>query len=487
MTDRLSRPTRIALLCTAASVAASGLMTPAHAQNTQAQSEAEATAREDQIVITGSRIARRDYIATSPIVTVDSEILEKSASINLEANLNKLPQFSPALTQFVTQDVQVNAGNAIGASTVSLRQLGSNRNVVLVDGRRPTPVNGQNVVDINSIPSAAIERVEIISGGASSTYGADAVGGVVNFILRKNFNGVSVDAQSSITSRGDGFEYRVSGLMGTSLDSGRGAVMMGMEYYNRDSVKQALRPWYSERWADPNVAGTDVFVNDNFVSFGVTRTGITATQVQPSQAAMNTLFRSLGAPSTYTRTDTGAAVNLDIPRSVSVSINEDIGKTVSQRSLYINTTLSRSLATTGSTVGRPFTPLLVNYTGEVDGVERKIANGLGGFFTGVLQENNTDVFLSSPQERYSFFAKGNYDLNDVITLVGQVSFAKTEVRSLFNATNILGSFAATIPYGTDRYLGNSALGIASSIVDSTPTNTADDATMRIIGPAANMA
>ncbi len=125
---------------------------PALAQETAAEaSEGQA------IVITGSRIVRRDYTATSPIVTVDTDLIEKSSSINLEANLNKLPQFAPAITQFGPPegrgDINSTATNTPGATTVSLRQLGSNRNLVLIDGRRPTPINGTGVVDINSIPS----------------------------------------------------------------------------------------------------------------------------------------------------------------------------------------------------------------------------------------------------------------------------------------------------------------------------------------------
>src|SRR5690606_4303138 len=186
--------------------------------------DASGTTGASQIIVTGSRIARRDYSATSPIVTVDAELLEESSAVNLEANLNKLPQFTPALTQFATGDVQATANNTIGISTVSLRSLGSNRNLVLIDGRRGTPINGSGVIDINSIPSAAVQRVEVITGGASSTYGADAVGGVVNFILKDDFTGVEFDAQGSLSERGDGFEYTVSGLVGASLDDRRGNV-----------------------------------------------------------------------------------------------------------------------------------------------------------------------------------------------------------------------------------------------------------------------
>jgi len=215
------------------------------------------------ILVTGSRIARRDYTATSPIVTVDATLLEQSSSINLEANLNKLPQLAPALTQFGPPegrgDINSTATNTPGATTVSLRQLGSNRNLVLVDGRRQTPVNGTGVVDINSIPSAAIERVEIITGGASSTYGADAVGGVVNFILKDDFEGVSLDGQYGISERGDGAEFRISGLFGARTSDGRGNVMLGMERYEREQIRQFARPWYVDLYSSPDTLGNTIF------------------------------------------------------------------------------------------------------------------------------------------------------------------------------------------------------------------------------------
>ncbi len=124
-------------------------------------------------------------------------------------DLNKLPQFAPALTQFgpptdqLRNNVEASAFNTPGATSISLRQLGPNRNVVLLDGRRQTPVNGTGVVDINSIPSAAVERVEVITGGASSTYGADAVApGVAKLHPEEELPGFSIDAQIGITAGG---------------------------------------------------------------------------------------------------------------------------------------------------------------------------------------------------------------------------------------------------------------------------------------------
>src|SRR5215471_21076961 len=157
----------------------------------------------EEIVVTGSRIARRDFSSQTPIVTVDKEAFTNRTAVGLEATLDQLPQFnmtgagtasSVAGSASATPFPQANA--APGAATINLRGLGVNRSLVLVDGRRVQPVNGYLVVDLNQIPSAAIDRVEVITGGAAAVYGADAIAGVVNLILKKNFEGVQVNAQS---------------------------------------------------------------------------------------------------------------------------------------------------------------------------------------------------------------------------------------------------------------------------------------------------
>src|SRR5690606_11231362 len=122
----------------------------------------------------------------------------------LESVLNAMPQFIPAATQFDSQDFQQSPTVTLGATTVSLRGLGSNRNLVLLSGRRGMPVNASMAVDINTIPSAAIDRIETITGGASAVYGADAVAGVVNFVLKENLEGVELDAQTSFHQHGGG-------------------------------------------------------------------------------------------------------------------------------------------------------------------------------------------------------------------------------------------------------------------------------------------
>ncbi len=118
-----------------------------------------------------------------------------------------------------------------------MRGLGPNRNLVLIDGMRAVPVNATMAVDINTIPAAAIDRVEVITGGASSVYGADAVSGVVNFILKKNFQGINVDGQYGAMQNGHAGNARLSALMGINSSDGRGNLMVGMEYDRREAVE----------------------------------------------------------------------------------------------------------------------------------------------------------------------------------------------------------------------------------------------------------
>src|SRR5512139_1755304 len=119
-----------------------------------------------EVTVTGSRIVRRDLDAASPVVTVSNEQFERTATTSIEQTLNTLPQFAPA-----------GPTSTPGAATLNLRGIGANRNLVLIDGRRPQPANASLVVDINTIPQAAIQGLEGITGGASAVYGPDAIAG----------------------------------------------------------------------------------------------------------------------------------------------------------------------------------------------------------------------------------------------------------------------------------------------------------------------
>src|SRR5690606_35021796 len=133
----------------------------------------------EEVVVTGSRIVRRDFDASTPIMTVDAERLETTSTLSVESVLNQMPQFAPAQSQFSAQgQIQTSPTASLGIGTVNLRGVGTNRTLVLIDGRRAQPANASLVVDLNTVPSAAIERFETITGGASAVYGADALAGV---------------------------------------------------------------------------------------------------------------------------------------------------------------------------------------------------------------------------------------------------------------------------------------------------------------------
>ncbi len=289
---------------------------------------------------------RRDLDATSPIVTVDAQRLENSSTISIESVLNQMPQFVPEGTQFDSANASSGAVT-LGIASVNLRGIGANRTLVLVDGRRAQPANASLVVDLNTIPSAAIERVETITGGASAVYGADALAGVVNFVLKKDFEGVDMDLQTSMTQEGDGEETRFSSLLGVNGEGGNSNVMLGVEWYQREAVLQKDRDFFVNGWADPgNESGG--FLNATGYSPGLVPAGYTTPAVpgiaRPTQAAVDALFAPYGfAPGT-------------------VRNNNEI---------YFQTD------------GRPFTLTGVNYTGPMQSLEN---NGDG--FEGVRRQPN---------------------------------------------------------------------------------------------------
>lgn len=224
----------------------------------------------EEITVTGSRIVRRDYSAQTPIVTVEKEAFENRMNVGLEATLNQLPQFAVAGSQSALSSAQTPfpaATAAPGAATINLRNLGLNRTLVLIDGKRVQPANGLLVVDVNTIPSAALERVEVITGGAAAVYGADAISGVVNFILKKNFSGFDANVRYGTTMEGDGNETSISGLFGADLGNGRGNVMVGADYSKRDVILGKDRDWVRAGWNDPNTNGGGLG-SSNLTQFG---------------------------------------------------------------------------------------------------------------------------------------------------------------------------------------------------------------------------
>ncbi|MGF1549175.1 MAG: TonB-dependent receptor domain-containing protein [Sphingomonadaceae bacterium] len=187
----------------------------------------------DTIIVTGTRIPRRDLSSTSPLAVVQDEEFLLSGSQNVEATINTLPQVVPSLTAFSN-----NPGN--GTAVINLRGLGSTRNLVLVNGRRYMFFDTAQVVDVNTIPQFLIESVDVVTGGASAVYGSDAIAGVLNFRLRDDLEGVQVGLFNAITERGDGHRWGVDLAVGADIGD-RGNVTVYGSYYNRDAILQGAR------------------------------------------------------------------------------------------------------------------------------------------------------------------------------------------------------------------------------------------------------
>ena len=200
---------------------------PAFAQDAAAEAEV------DDVVVTGSRIVRQDFEAISPVTTVSSETIELTATLTVDSLLNTLPSVVAGNTR-----TSNNAGGE-SFSTVDLRGLGPSRTLVLVNGERVPASSTTGVVDINTIPASLIDRVEVVTGGASAVYGSDALAGVVNFILKDDFEGAELSATYGAAFDGYSPEYEINGLFGGSFANGRGNLTVYGSYYNREGTYQS--------------------------------------------------------------------------------------------------------------------------------------------------------------------------------------------------------------------------------------------------------
>jgi iron complex outermembrane recepter protein len=366
------------------------------------QSSVALSAEEEltEVTVTGSRIARRDFESSSPIVTVGTESFEQSGTQSVESVLNQLPQFVPSQTMFSSGDVQPSAFSNPGIVSLNLRGLGPNRNLVLVDGRRPQPANAQLVVDINSIPTAAIESVEIISGGASATYGADAMGGVTNFIMKKNFQGLSLNAQTLLTEQGGGQETSASALVGGNFADDRGNAMLGITYTHRDALMAADRKFYTDGWHDVNTPGGESLT---FSQIGFPSAVPFGPPNAPSAAAFASIFgagRNYGGESTY--------------------VNPD-------GTLFLNSAANPGL----------------HYTGPINDQFKVLGSGTTN--PGTVSGINVNTIVTTPLERYSLFGNAHFDVNDHVTAFLQANMSSMSVDTLLNYAPATSQWNATIP------------------------------------------
>ncbi len=228
-------------ILTASLLVTTGLLgaTPAFAQSQPVEGTPEVaddqTQRDQEIVVTGSRIARPDLEQSSPVAVISAEEFGLQTAINVEDVLNDMPQIIPATT-----GTSNNPGG--GIATVDLRGLSPQRTLVLVDGRRYIYYDADQIVDLNTIPAALIDRVDVVTGGRSAVYGSDAIAGVVNFITRRDFAGIELNGSYEISNEGDGGRYNVDGTIGANFDDNRGNVVLHAGYFRRNEIFAGQRP-----------------------------------------------------------------------------------------------------------------------------------------------------------------------------------------------------------------------------------------------------
>lgn len=382
---------------------------PAFAQDTAGAEEPES------IVITGSRIARPNMEANSPIAVVTGDETTANADITLDTFLNTLPQVNPAGTS-----TSNNPGNG-GQSNINLRGLGSNRNIVLIDGRRPMVSASDQTVDLNTIPQGLIERIEVVTGGAGATYGADAVSGVVNIRLKDDFQGLDLRATYANTiPETDAREYQISGVLGGNFDEGRGNIAVSFEYAERQGLIKSQRPFAAQATSTTGTPPVGRLIE-------VAGNGI-------SQAAINSLFAGYGVTATQIPVANGSQLHFN-----------------SDGSLFGAGTFNTALNVS-------------NYRYDKFGADAAGANQ--NFFPDFYSYNFDAInLLVLPFERKSAFLKGNYKLNDSFDVFVQGGYTETS-----SATAL-----APTPIGTRIYtpgaLGTSNPSFARSGLVCNPTNT----------------
>ena len=206
-------------------------------------------------------IRNPNLVASAPVTVVGHDEMQLRQTNTAEEVLRTIPGAAPGI------GAQVNNGNG-GSSYVNLRSLGSNRNIVLLDGVRIVPVDLIGRVDLNTIPLALVDRVDVLTGGASSTYGADAISGVINFITRTDFAGMELSVSDQITQRGDGNYLRGDLTIGANFDDGRGNAVLSLGYQESDPVYQGGERPFSNLALDsgsPGSLGSRGFVDDDSV------------------------------------------------------------------------------------------------------------------------------------------------------------------------------------------------------------------------------
>ncbi|HEY4368820.1 MAG TPA: TonB-dependent receptor [Steroidobacteraceae bacterium] len=249
----------------------------------------------ESVEVTATRVLRDGYEAPTPTTVMGTDMLALVAPSNVADAVNTLPSIAGSATPR-TGNTGVSGGQA-GTNSLDLRSMGANRTLVLLDGKRVVAQSLTGVVDINQFPNGLIERVDVVTGGASAAYGSDAMSGVVNFVLDKNFTGFKTNVMAGGTTHGDDAQYKTSVTAGLPFAAGRGHFLISTDYSHSAGITGNPRSWYR---------GWKVIANPAYMPTNGQPQYITRPSVGLSQATPGALITS--TPLQGTQFGTGGAV-----------------------------------------------------------------------------------------------------------------------------------------------------------------------------------
>ena len=458
----------------------------------------------EEVIVTGSRIARdANLTGALPVQSMDADDIATSGEFSLADVVNDVP----ALLSSITAEQSIDRAGRHGSNRLNLRGLGQNRTLVLVDGRRHVGgLQGSSAVDIGSIPQALVERVEVLTGGASAIYGADAVTGVVNFILRDDFEGLEVEAQTGLSEYGDAGQTAVSVVFGQNFNNGRSNITLSAEVRQDQGLKvhqrsDGLAAGSASDWVNPdlrfqqgdigsatpnfaryfnydntglyhyglNIPGRADFIDDYTAEFGE------APNLTPAETAL--IERAASAPqraarpfSNFTITSGYGYIIPGNPFTFSgfdpeTPIDLDGNGNPDCLDSFTGYNSSFSAAGFGVVGGCWNIGADGSYRPIRDDTIASNFNGFGGDSYNALQQPDGDILL--PDDKITLNLLGRHDLTGSLSLFGEVKYVaqETEAESNPNSFWDLLFGAADNPFLPDfiRGVANQTGGVAITI------------------------
>ncbi|WP_421847283.1 TonB-dependent receptor domain-containing protein [Novosphingobium sp.] len=410
----------------------------AHAQDAQPSTApaAEAPGKDSEdIVVTGSRIRRPSTDNAQPTAVIDARLIENRGYTSVSDAINQLPGFGIADASAIGDQGN---GFGVGQAFVNLYDLGSQRTLTLVNGRRFVGANpasifsqagGGSQVDLNTIPTKLIERVDVVSIGGAPIYGADAIAGTVNIVLKRNYEGIDLDAQAGISQQGDLANQRVRGLFGKNFADGRGNITLNAEYAHDDGLLGNQRDVIRQQYGfiaplDPNSPFQQVLIRNQRTFLGVPGGNpyfIDRGTIGPSRSVVDAAgnFVRFGPDGNLVPFNTGTPTNDPTTFIGGDSLN------------FANITNLRVRSDRFNLTG------LLNY---------EVTDGIRAFAEGWYSRNTATNLAGQPVYNTAFFRQadpGNFDVNGNFIIKLNNPFLTSQARELIRQNLIANGRPAT--------------------------------------------